>query len=160
MTSFQANLLLVEDQPRRTTPCKYLKLEEFRKELNQINHRCVNDEYKFAKKISKRKHAVTCGDIHKRFKEYAVITSDKEVKESIERCQNEPIEAVKFRFKLIYHSLTQYSDKELNEHFEEKNQKWQDWCNDVILFYVHRFIIFEGKLFIPIMELPEGFTHS
>jgi hypothetical protein len=44
---------------------------------------CENDEYKFLKKLNKQKHALTCGDINKRFKEYAVITSDKEVKESI-----------------------------------------------------------------------------
>ncbi len=122
--------------------------------MNQINYKCVNDEYKFAKKISKRKHALTCCDIHKRFKEYAVITSDKEVKDSIKECEKEPIETVKFRFKLIYKSLMKYSDSELNKHYEAKNQIWQDWCNDVVLFYAHRFVIFEGKLFIPIMELP------
>lgn len=138
------------------TPCNSLKLEEFQRKLNQINHHCINDEYKFAKKISKRKHALTCGDINKRFKEYAVITSDKEVKESIKECQKEPIEMVKHRFKLIYHSLTQYTDKELNEHFEAKDQKWQDWCNDVVLFYAHRYVLFDGKLFIPIMELPDN----
>ncbi len=115
---------------------------------------CENDEYKFLKKLNKQKHALTCGDINKRFKEYAVITSDKEVKESIKQCEKEPIEILKHRFKLIYQNLIKYTDIDLNKHFEAKDQEWQDWCNDVLLFYSHRFVIFEGKLLIPLMELP------
>ncbi len=125
-----------------------------------MNIRCGNDEFRFLKKISKRKHALVCGDINKRFKEYAVITSDKEVKDTLKECEKEPIEAVKFRFKLIYQSLMKYTDKELNEHYEKKDQEWQDWCNDVVLFYTHRFVIFNGRLLIPLIELPENYNHN
>lgn len=124
--------------------------------MNTIH--CASDEYKFIKKLKKQKHALICTDINKRFKEYAVITSDKEVKDTVKECEKEPIEVVKFRFKLIYKSLMKYTDRELNQHFEAKDQEWQDWCNDVVLFYAHRFVIFEGRLLIPLMELPEGYN--
>lgn len=119
------------------------------------NIHCGKDKFKFLKKINKGKHLLICKDINDRFKEYAIITSDKEVKDTIKQCEEEPIEMVKYRFKLIYLNLTKYSDEELNKHYEEKDQIWQDWCNDVVLFYAHRFVIFNGRMLIPLMEMSD-----
>ncbi len=122
--------------------------------MSNIMH-CEKDKCFFLKKLKKSTHALTCGDINSRFKEYAVITSDKEVKDTIKECEKTDIKNLTFRFKLIYANLTQYTDNELNSHYEAKDQQWQDWCNDVVLFYAHRFVIFNGKMLIPLMELPK-----
>ncbi len=97
---------------------------------------------------------VLCEEINKRFKEYIVLTMDKTIKDAIERCKEDSIEQNKFRFRLVYINLTKYSDEELNSHYENKTKEWDDWCDDVVLFYAHRHVLFDGK-YIPIMQFTD-----
>jgi len=45
-----------------------------------------------------------------------------------------------------------YTDEQLNKHFNEKNNDWDNWCNDVALFYAYRHVLFPTKP-IPIARL-------
>lgn len=96
---------------------------------------------------------LVCGQIHKRFKEYVVKTTDKEIKEMVEKAKNDDKEKVKFIFTKTFENITKYSDKELNEHYEKKTEEWFNWCNDVALFYCSRFVLFDGKFKIPLIRL-------
>lgn len=97
--------------------------------------------------------ALVCGQIHTRFKDYMVKTTDEEIKKILESAQKEDRDKVVYMFKKTYENITQYSDEELNEHFEKQTKQWQDWCNDVCLFFCYRYVVFHGKMPIPLMKI-------
>ncbi len=96
---------------------------------------------------------LVCGQIHKRFKEYVVKTTDKEVKDAIGRAEKEDKVKVTYIFKLTYENITKYTDEELNQHYEKNTKEWQDWCNDVLLFFTHRYVLFGSKFPIPLIRI-------
>ena len=98
---------------------------------------------------------LTCNDIHPpRFKEYCVQITHKEIMECFAGAEKFSLEERKKIFRSVYVKLTKYTDDELYQHYESKNQKWTDWCNDVALFYVYRRLLFETA-YIPIVDGPE-----
>jgi len=96
-------------------------------------------------------HALSCAQIHERFKEYAVKTTHTEMKAIIELAMRQAREEQMFIFRSIFRALVKYTDEELNTHYNNKDKEWQDWCNDVALFYVYRFVLLH-KL-IPIFKV-------
>lgn len=96
-------------------------------------------------------YALSCKEIHERFKEYAVKTTHVEIKEIVDKALTEPRGKQIYMFRSIFHELIKYSDDELNTHYNNKDQEWQDWCNDVALFYVYRLVLLDKM--IPIFKL-------
>ena len=50
-----------------------------------------------------------------------------------------------FMFKILHENVNQYTDDQLDTHFNEKNNDWDNWCNDVALFYAYRHLLFPTK---------------
>lgn len=98
-------------------------------------------------------HALMCGEINPRFKDYMVKTTHEEIKDMIEGFQRDPVPLVLHVFSSTYRSLTQYTDEEVSDHYNNQTQEWRDWCNDVALFYAARLVLL--KKYIPITQIPE-----
>jgi hypothetical protein len=95
---------------------------------------------------------VSCGTIHERFKEYVIQTTHKEVIDSINSFKNETNEVNKRVFKNIYTSIVQYDKNKLHQLYLNKDEDWNNFCNDVLLFYTCRFVLFGEKMYIPILD--------
>jgi hypothetical protein len=53
-------------------------------------------------------------------------------------------------------NLTKYSEEELNAEYELKSQKWRDFCDDALLFYVARLLLMGKEIPIKLMNSTEG----
>lgn len=96
---------------------------------------------------------MNCGEIHSRFHPFIVQTTHKEVMELMNQYKNEYcLVAQKHMYKKLYHLLTQYDDEKMKfiYHHREDN-KYTDWCLDVLHWYVLRYILFDQH--IPIIEI-------
>jgi uncharacterized protein with NAD-binding domain and iron-sulfur cluster len=90
--------------------------------------------------------------ISKRFKEYIVGTTHKEIMESLDKEWTETKRELVGMTIVCYKNIVQYSDEELNNMYVQKNQKWTNWCNDVVLFHIYRKKI-DPNYLIPIVDL-------
>tara|TARA_R110000744_G_scaffold322612_1_gene428559 strand:- start:182 stop:610 length:429 start_codon:yes stop_codon:yes gene_type:complete len=122
---------------------------------------------------------VSCNTIDKRFSEYYIKTTHKEIMDTITeyndklekdkdekwcKIKNEGHNLIGIHFRKLSHrkiieaqfneiskNINQYSDKELNDLYEKKNQLWTDWCNDCILYYCCNRVL--NNIMIPTITL-------
>ena len=87
--------------------------------------------------------ALTCGGIHPRFKDTAVVTTPKEVNDTVKLAETTTERERRRIWKETLTSLTQYSDEEFNSHYSNNTQEWKDWCDDAIIFFAYNAIIFK-----------------
>lgn len=90
--------------------------------------------------------------ISKRFRKYLVPTTHKEIMETLHKIPTKTKRELEGTTIICYKSIVQYSDEELNNMYVQKNQKWTDWCNDVVLFHIYRKKI-DPNYLIPIVDL-------
>ena len=110
----------------------------------------------YAKEIPEGKTAaMTCGGIHPKLKEYLVLTTHAEVLEFIQLAEND-LPSLKRIFVSSLHNLTKYSEEELNAEYELKSQKWQDFCEDVLIFYTTRLVLMKKQIPIKLIDSTEG----
>jgi hypothetical protein len=100
---------------------------------------------------SKKRIAVWAGGISKRFEEYCVQTTPKEITDATIKAEEKDNVLQKQIWVQLLRNLHKYTDAELNDNWNKANQNWRDWCNDVVLYFAYNSIIF-GKG-IPAMEL-------
>ena len=86
-----------------------------------------------------------CAVINERFSEYYVITSKIKFEKLISDASNELREKQILMFKILHENINKYTDDQLNKNFNEKNNDWDNWCNDVALFYAYRHLLFPTK---------------
>jgi hypothetical protein len=106
---------------------------------------------------------VTADSIDPRFGDFAVLTPNKEICSQIERCKKRDTSINKRVYKEVLINVLKYSNEELTELWKSQSQAWTDWCNDVVIFYAVRLVLFNRP--IPICEnmcegcsLPESKT--
>jgi len=105
------------------------------------------------KPTSTKKIGVWCSGIGKRFAEYVVVSTPKEITSSRKRAEKQTEEERKRIWVSILRELNRYTDAELNAHYEASSQEWRNWCNDAVLFYAYNAVIF--KKGVPCFELPK-----
>ena len=98
-----------------------------------------------------------CAVINERFSEYYVMTSKKKFEKSISDALNESREKQILMFKILYENINKYTDEQLDKNFNEKNNDWDIWCNNVALFYAYRHLLFPTK---PIPIAPPSFNKT
>ncbi len=86
-----------------------------------------------------------CAVINERFSEYYVMTSKEKFEKSITNASNESREKKILMFKILHENINKYTDEQLDKNFNEKNDDWDNWCNDVALFYAYRHLLFPTK---------------
>lgn len=91
------------------------------------------------------KITLCCAIINERFSEYYVITSKTKFEKLIKDSSNESRENQILMFKILHENINKYSNEQLNEIFNKKNNDWDNWCNDVSLFYAYRYVLFPTK---------------
>jgi len=53
-------------------------------------------------------------------------------------------------FRIAYKNLKKYTPEELHTHWENNDDKWDEWGADLMLFYIARFVLF--KQTVPILD--------
>ena len=86
-----------------------------------------------------------CAVIDERFSEYYVKTSKTKFEKSIADASNQSRDQKILMFKILHENINKYTDEQLDNHFNEKNNDWDNWCNDVALFYAYRHLLFPTK---------------
>ena len=86
-----------------------------------------------------------CAVINERFSEYYVMTSKQKFEKSISDASNESREKQIFMFKILHENINKYTDEQINKCFNEKNNDWDNWCNNIALFYAYRHLLFPTK---------------
>jgi len=101
--------------------------------------------------------------IDKKFKEYIVLTTFQEIEDAVKRYSILDKTTNMKTLGSCFNKLTKYSEEELNSCYENKNKDWQNWCDDVIIFYAIRSVIFRNengdispKFCIPLTPLDEN----
>lgn len=92
-----------------------------------------------------------CSDIKEEFKCFFVKTTTTEIEECLDNMRNETTEDVRAIYIGSSTFLQRFTKDKLIELHNKKTKNWENWCNDVLLFYVTRFIIFGEK--IPIVKM-------
>jgi len=122
---------------------------------------------------------VSCETINERFKEYCIKTTHNEVMDILKLIDedkerfNEKWTTKRYdknnnrrvykkknvdgfqrdKMNLILKNIEKYDDYELNDIFEKNNQKWVDWCNDIILYHCYNKML--NNVCIPVVENKE-----
>jgi len=55
-------------------------------------------------------------------------------------------------FDTAYRNVTKYSNEQITKEYEKDSEKWQDWCNDVVIYIIYDFHLNEKP--IQIQGLP------
>jgi hypothetical protein len=78
--------------------------------------------------------------ISTRFKGYVVETSHEDIMDNLNKYWDETLTTKEIEGMAVfcYKSIMQYSDEELDEMFLQSNEKWDNWCNDILLFHIYR----------------------
>ena len=95
--------------------------------------------------IKSQNLTLCCAVINERFSEYYVMTDKTKFEKIIKDVSKESRETTILMFKILHENINKYTDSQLNKNFNEKNNEWTLWCNDVSLFYAHRYILFPTK---------------
>jgi hypothetical protein len=93
-----------------------------------------------------KKIMLLCLEIHPRFKEYCVLTTSKEVKETIDNYRKSDKGHIKFVYRESLLNILQYSDEELNNKYTLNSKEWKDWCDDILIFYAVRLLLFDKPI--------------
>jgi hypothetical protein len=99
---------------------------------------------------------ICCGGIHPKLKEYLVMTTHECVEDTIREAREDTPTLVRATYVGTLRNLTKYSEEELNAEYELKSQKWQDFCDDALLFYVARLLLMGKEIPIKLMNSTEG----
>jgi hypothetical protein len=101
----------------------------------------------------KKNLAFCCRGINPRFKEYLVVISNiKQFEEMVEKAKTESIEQKKYVYVSVLRLLNQYTDAELNAHYESCSKEWDDWCADVSIFYAYNNALFNRAAPVIILD--------
>jgi hypothetical protein len=91
-----------------------------------------------------------CSEIKEEFGCFFIQTHSEKVMDCYIDLKNETLQNVKAVYIGAICSLKVYNKEKLIELHTEKSDKWQNWCDDVLLFYVSRLILFNER--IPIID--------
>jgi hypothetical protein len=90
-------------------------------------------------------------DIDARFTEYAVRTTNKEVKDAFDLASSHGLEQQKFAFHAVLKNVFKRSSSELNVAYEANSKLWIEWCNDVVLYFVYRKLVLNRDM--PVVKM-------
>lgn len=93
---------------------------------------------------SLKKLVIDCNEISKKFSNYYIETSLVVLKPVIQKAIGAPIYEVKKVFASCLREILQYDDITLQKYCKSKSIEWNNWCSDVVLYFICRKIIF-GK---------------
>jgi len=91
-----------------------------------------------------------CGEISLLFADFGVLSNDKAIRDGIEYCSSLTLAAQKSMYVAVLNNLMKFTNEELTVHQENRSKEFQDWSDDVAIFFTARLVVF-GKA-IPISE--------
>ena len=95
--------------------------------------------------------AFPCEMINPRFKGYLIETSYELIESILEKNKSLSKERKSHMMGTVLKNIYQYTDEQLNAHYEAQNKEWNDWCSDVGIYFIVRKLIFDTD--IPVVGL-------
>lgn len=89
---------------------------------------------------------IDCNEISIKFSNYYIETSLVELNPVIEKAIRAPIDEVKIIYVSCLREIIQYDDITLQKHCDSKSIEWNNWCSDVVLYFICRKIIFNKEI--------------
>ena len=93
---------------------------------------------------------VYAGGVNEKYNQFIVKTTDKEIKDLFKSYEDYDDALVRHMFISTSRELNKYTVDELIKHANANTQEYNDWNNDVVLFYVAKFMLFNVP--IPIIQ--------
>lgn len=93
---------------------------------------------------------VDCSEIKEEFEGFLIKTTPNELMECWTRYENYTLEEIMAIYVGSYSFLRAFNREKLIELHNTKTKNWENWCNDVIIYYASRNILFQNK--IPVIE--------
>jgi hypothetical protein len=91
-----------------------------------------------------------CGEASPTFSDFGVLSNKKAISDGIEYCSSLTLAAQKSMYVSALKNIMKYTNEELTVHMENQTKEFQDWSDDVAVFFTARLVLF-GKA-IPISE--------
>jgi len=95
--------------------------------------------------------AVCCDLIAPKFKEFYVATSVIEIEETIQDIETYPLEQLKIIWLNVLRNIMKYNVDDLRNLYQQQNDEWFNFCNDVVLWYCYNAVLF--KKGVPVVGL-------
>jgi hypothetical protein len=95
-----------------------------------------------------------CSDIKPEFKYFLIETTPNKIMECWSGFGENTPKEIMAVYVGSYNFLRTYNKEKLIEMYNEKSKNWSNWCDDVMLFYATRNILFGQKIPV-IKELPK-----
>lgn len=89
---------------------------------------------------------IPCEEIGQQYSSFMVKTPHNEIKEAIETARNETISEQMRIFQSISNEVTKYDEQTLKHYWFNGKPQFQDWCDDVVLYYVYRLVLFNEAI--------------
>lgn len=119
-----------------------------------------------------KKLYLPCENIEPRFKHYYVETTHGEIMDVVKSVRREIAsnsfepykqdnnikglyskccieKSIKRKMDLIYKNVVKYNDYDLNQIYEKNNSQWQNWCDDVCIYFCYNKAV--NNIMIPIV---------
>jgi hypothetical protein len=94
---------------------------------------------------------VPCQDIANKFEYFIIQSTTTELENNIKNMDKKLATEV---FAQSHKNIHSYTHNTLIIEYEKQSQHWNNFCNDVILYYISRLVLFKS----PIPILPHNFT--
>ena len=89
------------------------------------------------------------------FQNMVVGFHDAEIQYLVKTCRSlhEKVDTIVDKLEKIKTNILQYSEKELSHHHAESTPEFHNWCDDIAIYYIHRFVL-TGEV-IPVASIDE-----
>lgn len=119
--------------------------------MSQIKKKCKSCKDLQINTTQGKMVILDCGEISNILECFRVITSYHQLKGLMKIARNEDGNMKLHIYHCAQKCLLQYSKKQLINHFEKEDKEYQDFCNDVAIYYAYRKVLFNTT--IPMTEI-------
>lgn len=93
---------------------------------------------------------VYAGGVNEKYHQFIVKTTIKEINDLLKSYEDYDDALVRHMFISTSRELNKYTVEELVKHADDNTKEYGDWNNDVVIFYVAKFLLFNVP--IPIIK--------
>ncbi len=96
---------------------------------------------------------ISCKEIDKKFNMIVVVVTYETLHNTLEKIKKISKESQNRVYCSTLIELLKYTTEEIIKHSEENNQQWEDFCNDVVLYYATRNVLYKDKIPVTLDDL-------
>lgn len=89
---------------------------------------------------------VTCDDIGAEYAEFCAQIDHNYIDAAIDITRCGSIEENRAMLDAVQNAITKYDKDTLRHHWLNKTETFVDWCENVVCYYVYRFVLFDKPI--------------